>query len=356
MKQRLWIGAASVGMGAGLAATLVAGPLDPPSGTIAPSYKTLTEVEPRIAIGPSTTPGGTTAIYRIIKPGSYYLTENIDGKSGKHGIIVGASQVTIDLNGFSIMGGQETLDAIKLGSSSHVAIRNGTIAGWEGSGIGADGNGALFNSFENLTVVGCGGVCIRSNASTTIRNCTITTGSAGGIIVDTDARISDCSIRTNGADGVVFATGTIITRCISRNNAGDGFRAIPSANTVTIFDCVASGNTGDGIEVAVASIVRDNQIITAGLSSADGAGIHVTGGSNRIERNNIATCDRGVDVDAPGNIIVGNTCRGNTIDFSIVAGNTIGGIISATTNGSAINGSSAPGTIGTTDPWSNVCY
>lgn len=34
----------------GSAAMLTAGPLDPPAGPVAPTYKTLQEVEPRIAL------------------------------------------------------------------------------------------------------------------------------------------------------------------------------------------------------------------------------------------------------------------------------------------------------------------
>lgn len=56
------------------AGALVAGPLDPPSGAIAPTYKTLAQVEPRIPLTQETAPGDANSTFRITQQGSYYLT------------------------------------------------------------------------------------------------------------------------------------------------------------------------------------------------------------------------------------------------------------------------------------------
>jgi hypothetical protein len=66
--------------------------------------KTLDQVEARIPIDATRTPGDASATFRITAPGSYYLTGNITGQSGKVGILVLANDVTIDLNGFSLIG------------------------------------------------------------------------------------------------------------------------------------------------------------------------------------------------------------------------------------------------------------
>ncbi|MFN9976214.1 MAG: hypothetical protein ACK58T_40580, partial [Phycisphaerae bacterium] len=83
-----------------------AGPLNPPAGPIASTGKTLTEVEPRIAINSTNTPGSsaTSSIFRITQPGSYYLTGNVVGLAGRHGIEIAASSVTLDLGGFTVDG------------------------------------------------------------------------------------------------------------------------------------------------------------------------------------------------------------------------------------------------------------
>ena len=47
------------------------GPLTPP-GAPAPTMKSLDQVEPRIAVNSTNTPGGADSLYKITQPGSYY--------------------------------------------------------------------------------------------------------------------------------------------------------------------------------------------------------------------------------------------------------------------------------------------
>ena len=87
-----------------LAGFAIAGPLTPPVGSVASTYKTLGEVEPRVAINASNTPGdndGTPSMFKITQPGSYYLTGNVAVGSGLDGIEIASANVTIDLNGFT---------------------------------------------------------------------------------------------------------------------------------------------------------------------------------------------------------------------------------------------------------------
>ncbi|HRJ49801.1 MAG TPA: hypothetical protein PKU91_04675, partial [Phycisphaerales bacterium] len=88
-----------------------------------------------------------------------------------------------------------------------------------------------------------------------------------------------------------------------------------------------------------------------------GANIHATGNDNRIEGNNCILADRGIDVDAAGNIIVRNTCSGNTVNWDIVANNVVGPILDRTAPASAaISGNSAPDSTGSTHPNANFTY
>src|SRR5262245_4805347 len=84
------------------AAGLIAGPLNPPPGPVASTYKTLGEVEPRIAVNAVNTPGDAQAVFKITQPGSYYLTGNIAGVSGKSTIQIASDHVALDLGGFAI--------------------------------------------------------------------------------------------------------------------------------------------------------------------------------------------------------------------------------------------------------------
>ena len=64
-----------------------AGDLNPPAGPVTPTMKPLDEVEPRTAVNATNTPGDTDSSFRISQSGSYYLTANLTGESGKHDMI-----------------------------------------------------------------------------------------------------------------------------------------------------------------------------------------------------------------------------------------------------------------------------
>src|SRR5438309_7234897 len=85
------------------------GNLTPP-GPPAPSMKTLAQIEPRVAIG--------SIPFNITAPGSYYLTTNLTGVAAKSGILIAADDVTLDLNGFALVGIPEATIAIIV-SGSH---------------------------------------------------------------------------------------------------------------------------------------------------------------------------------------------------------------------------------------------
>lgn len=347
-----------VGLCAGLfaARTLVAGPLDPPSGAIAPTYKTLSEVEPRIPIGPTTTPGAGQAKFRIVNPGSYYLTGNIQGNATEIGILVNTNNVTIDLNGYALIGSAGSVDAINIATSDGVTIKNGRILGWGGAGINASSSAVFFTHYEDIQINNVGGIGMRGGVNAIIRHCSLSSIGSVGIVAASESNITDCIVRIAGEHGIQVSGGSTVERCISRNNSGDGVSVLGAVTGVSITNCNIGSNGGDGIEVHTGSLVRGNTITISGSGAADGAGVHVLGSQNRIEGNNISLSDRGVDVNLSANLIIGNTCVGNAIDFAIATGNTLGPIINAATNGTLIGGSSAPGTIGSADPWANICY
>src|SRR5438045_6194804 len=70
-------------------------------GPPAPTMKTLDQVEARIPIDATHTPGNTLAEFAISAPGSYYLTGNLI-ISKPIAVDITATDVTVDLNGFEI--------------------------------------------------------------------------------------------------------------------------------------------------------------------------------------------------------------------------------------------------------------
>jgi len=123
-----------------------------------------------------------------------------------------------------------------------------------------------------------------------------------------------------------------------------------------VTGCTASFNNGDGIEVFSNCRVTDNTCAFNG-NGGNGAGIYATGSDNRIEGNNCTGADRGINVDTAGNIIIRNTCSGNSIDWVIATNNVVGPILDRRAPASAaINGFSAPSSLGSTDPNANFSY
>src|SRR6185295_11021300 len=115
-----------------------AGPLNPPGGPVTSTNKTLTEVEPRIAINATNTPGDADSVFRIAGAGSYYLAGNVTGVSGKAGIEIASNDVTVDLMGFELLGVAGSLAGVRTPAAvSGLTIRNGSIRSWPTGGIAA---------------------------------------------------------------------------------------------------------------------------------------------------------------------------------------------------------------------------
>ncbi|HKQ48912.1 MAG TPA: right-handed parallel beta-helix repeat-containing protein [Phycisphaerae bacterium] len=275
----------------------LAGDLNPPAGAVAPTHKTLTEVEPRIAVNATNTPADTNSIYRITQPGSYYLTGNITGVSAKNGIKFAASGVTLDLMGFEIVGVAGSLDGILVsGNRTNISVANGTVRGWGGDGI--DAATATVAGLERLKSYQNGGIGIKLGGN--------------GMIVE-------CTGHLNTGAGISTTAGTLLDRCVATSNTGSGI--IASEGSV-VAKCVARGNSAHGIDVTNHTLV-EGCIVTLNGTGGTNAGIHVNGSGNRIDGNHVSNSDsRGIRVAAAGNVIVRNSVRSSTVQaYDIAAGN-----------------------------------
>lgn len=105
--------------------------------------------------------------FTISQPGSYVLATNIKNKSANaDSVKVTASNVTIDLQGFSITSATTTGAAINAAGQSNVVIRNGIIMGFGGAAI-ITGNAATISGITatgNGSGISCGiGCLVRDN-------------------------------------------------------------------------------------------------------------------------------------------------------------------------------------------------
>ncbi|GMV24435.1 MAG: hypothetical protein AMXMBFR58_04660 [Phycisphaerae bacterium] len=347
---------------------VTAGPLDPPAGPVAPTHKTLSDVEPRIAISSTNTPGTATAVYRISQGGSYYLTANVLGATGKAGISVETPDpVTIDLNGFTLRGVSGATDGINNALGSRITVLNGTVSNWPGNGVEASTARGVTASFNGQRGISAG-------PRAWIEQCMVDSNGSGGaygIVAGDSSTVSDCVVRSNGAGGISVADGSRVADCIVASNATV---ASSSSNygIYTMYDCNiercrvnANGTTSNassgGILAGTGTAVRECSLygnVNVGISAAGetfivanhvnnvylgspAVGILVTGNYGRIEANHVDLCGVGIRAGSAtnSNVVVRNSARGNTVNYDIFPSNDFGPFGAALTS---------------TNPWANL--
>jgi len=187
-------------------------------------------VQPCIPIQSLSSSG--SASYVIDTSGSYFLTGNIIGESGKHGILVMADNVTIDLKGFSMTGVTGSQSGISFNSDTiGGAVSNGIINLWGQHGIDAEMLGTL--RVADIT----------SNGNV-----------EDGIILGADGLVTDCVVMGNAGWGISGMDNCLIIRCVARDNGSGGFRLNSGGS---IKNCVAESTGPQGILVKYESSVEN---------------------------------------------------------------------------------------------------
>ncbi len=311
----------TVALGMGLSAMAGAiithaGPLDPPAGPVTSTYKTLAEVEPRTAISAATTPGDADSRFKITQPGSYYLTGNITGVAGKHGIEIAASGVTLDLNGFDLVGvpGMGAFDGVSVTVDGlrNITVLNGAVRNWGDCGVDL---GALSRGcrVEGVLASGNTGTGLSTSISSTVTNCTSVFNGLRGIRASNGSTISNCSVESNAGSGIEVNHGCTISGCTSYFNS---LRGILVGTNCTVVDCSAYQNTGHGLELG-----ESGSATRCTTSNNGGRGISVGDACTVTDCAANSNATDGIH-GASGAAISGCTTRSNTL-FGIVGGNNV---------------------------------
>jgi len=199
----------------------------------------------------------------ISASGSYRLTGdlNVSGEPSPQNVtailIQPTDHVTLDLNGFSIVG-----------------------PGVVGTGYGIFG----FPNSENVTVI----------------NGTIRGMGDAGVRLDRRARLVRLTVENNGGDGINVDIFSVVVDCIANSNGGDGIEAPASI----IRGNRADQNGDDGIDAGANSTVIGN-----GASFNTGYGLRFLGSStgytdNSMNGNTAGAVFSGVEMG-------GNVCNGS---------------------------------------------
>jgi parallel beta-helix repeat protein len=346
-----------------------------PSGPPGPTFKTLGQIEAALERRRPI----SSLPYVISESGSYYVTTNLTGVTTNNGITISNSNVSLDLNGFTLTGVTGSYVGIVVYTVTNVTIRNGTVHGWGSEGINAQNYGTPKSLlFERLMLSG-NFSGINTYGPSVLRDIISQSNRFYGILC-TDSRVSNCLIYDNGDDGVRANTSQL-RDCMFRGNGGSGIQAIWSqmescmavANKVhgficsasmardsqardngflgfnvqpgDVFNCVAEGNKNTGIEVLSdgSQIVGNTSRRNCTVSNGFDGGILIAASNNRIEGNHVVKNNGvGIRVTPSGtnNVIVRNTVAGEgTNNFIISANNDVGPIGSAAT---------------ATSPWANI--
>ncbi|QOI99958.1 MAG: right-handed parallel beta-helix repeat-containing protein [Phycisphaeraceae bacterium] len=369
---------------------LVAGPLSPPNGPVASTYKTLADVEPRTPLSPATTPGDndtSPSVYRITQPGSYYLTADLVA-GASHGIEIASHNVTIDLNGFSIRG-SSTPNRSGIYGNLHqlrnVEVRNGSIRDFARAGVDLadpdDWSSPRLGRIDRLRVSNCGNG-IAPGREYTVADCVVSGGS-NAVLAYGELLVERCHLLNTSTSGITSLTGSTVVRgCRIDDTGANGVRLTQG----TVEDTDVSFNAESGITIFSSGMIRRCRVSNAGAtaisagpaSSVEGChvyafslvgiraeqrsrvlnnhvfysfgsdpnnvqiGIDAPQGTVHVEGNTIARADVGVSGAGGGNTVVKNVFSSCTTSVSLAGSNQVGAFITAA------------GTIVSTNPWANL--
>jgi len=264
--------------------------------------------------------------FTITESGSYYFTKNLNHTdSASNAIQINASNVTIDLMGFTLTGPGKNSGAsnsgIEMIAQSNNHILNGTIKEFGGRGVVEQNFSGRAHQIRNLKVInnGFGGIVLGSSFNE-IRDCIVLQNglsvSDKGIFTQEHSVILNNVANDNSGDGIsANSNSTVIGNAASRNG-----RAGILAGSSNIKNNVANGNTLWGMLLGSKNLVQNNVIRGNNISNnVDGGGLRIFS-DNKVVNNQVSTNgQQGINIDSSDNIIDNNhvTDSSTCISFDV---------------------------------------
>ena len=288
-----------------------------PSAPPGPTMKTLDEVEARIPV--QSLSGSGTALYTISQSGSYYLTGNITGVIDKHGIEITASDVTVDLNGYALIGPGNAVGTIGDGiytTGLQVTVSNGSVSNWRSNGIYLFGQSSQVRNVKS-TNNGGDGISVRYNS--TVTDCIAVDNNGKGIAANDYSLVSKCAANENGNAGIYSGMNSVISYSTAYGNGNAGIIADDGS---TVIGCTANYNNSQGIDAGTGCAVID--CIASGNSNNDGIEVDAVSTVKGCTANNNY---KGIDT-GNGCVVIGCNASSNSNDGiesmqSLITNNTV---------------------------------
>ena len=312
--------------------------------------KTLNQVEPRQVI--------SSLPYSITNPGSYYLAASVKGVAASNGITISSDDVKLDLNGFAINGAPNSLNGIEVTPPvrHNITIRNGVVRGWDRYGIQA--TNAQDCTLESIKAYMNGYMGIAIGDNSLLTDC-LAYGNGSkfvpappnmpeddGMHVGVYSTVKDCKSRNNRGAGIYACTGSRINSCTASQNGANGVFA---EDYCTVSDCTVAGNQRGGITLmSKCRVIGNTSCDNTNSMDHQGSGILVAGSNNRIENNNVAGNDFGINVlpTSSNNLVTCNSASGNAIgSYQMSQGDRMGQVVTP-----------ASGMFSNSNPWANFVF
>jgi hypothetical protein len=249
----------------------------------------------------------------ISAAGHYFLTRNIDANGGD-GLTIATSEVTVDLNGFTISSSGASGRLIVLSDGvQDITVRNGRLAG------GA--NAIYYSSATTTTRVTLRDLDISGTSTDAVRltpvehldmiACRIGPGVGGdGVRVDAQlgvftGRLEDLTVTGPAHNGIYLSgmrDGVLRHNLIDSPGSGSG-----------IFMTGRAASTGG-------NLLEGNTVIGSGAPSVTGIYIDAPVNHNLIQKNLVESATRGLYVGSSENRIYRNLMGANGGDGFAIAG------------------------------------
>lgn len=253
----------------------------------------------------------------------YVLQNNLDRPITCFNVT--ASNVTIDLNGFTVIYGNQDLPSALYGvysNQDYTTIRNGNLIRGNVSlvsqvrvGVFIGGN---FATIENLvTSDNTYSVYLENSVNASITDLTAEQSQSYGIYVkgSNNTRVTDTTASSNDDSGIYFAENShnlILTNVICNSNGGSGVETASGVGSMTATSVTANSNNENGFLIASSGVSLND--VTA--NSNDGDGILLQSGSNDIFQDVTTNlnADDGFDITPSSNItLVSLTANENNV-------------------------------------------